>query len=130
MINPHPASLDDVLAAATAYGYKVRKVPMAEWEAGSTRAADLDARSSVLPYLLLLPEHNMETVRGLSRMPVYDCANVTAGLAGSGIECPRVESATLQRCFERFVQTGEWPAPLETPTCRTTKLNRRKQRPG
>jgi thioester reductase-like protein len=113
LINAHPLNLGDILASAAAYGYRIRQVPTAEWEAKSARAENRDAWNSLLPYLLLLPERNKETVRGFSRMPVFDCANVTAGLAGSDIECPPVETAMLQRCFEHFVRAGVWPPPQQ-----------------
>jgi hypothetical protein len=39
-------------------------------------------------------------------LPVFDCANTLAGLAGSGIDCPPMDQSLVATLFAGSVESG------------------------
>ena len=106
LLNPALTHIHTVLDHARARGYTVEPVPYAEW---TRRLADAAAAaqagdSTSLPAVTLLnsgmDESSRLTAVGYSR------ANTEQALAGSGIDCPRVDEDVLDRYFDFFVRSG------------------------
>ncbi|MFJ5560794.1 SDR family oxidoreductase [Streptomyces sp. NPDC093250] len=110
LINPRPTHIHVVLDRARALGYRIRPVPYQQWTAllaeravGTPHGAD-----SSVPTVAVLNSGMSES--GGSVSPEFARAHTERGLTGSGIECPPMDAALLDRYFRHFVDSGFLPA--------------------
>ncbi|MER5868743.1 amino acid adenylation domain-containing protein [Streptomyces sp. NPDC002044] len=113
LVSPEQVELSAVLDHARAAGHPVEELPFQEWrERLNDRAAGQPAglpgaTGSSVPAVALLASTNGDAS---GRYPdVFDRGNLERGLAGSGLECPRVDAALLGRWFDWFARTGFLP---------------------
>ncbi len=106
-INPQPVPMQQFLKLLSDFGYTVRTVPQAQWEAllhdHDEQVDDLlhvltgKAEGSAVSYL-----EQSSLAAGLS----VRCTNVTHGLAKSAIACPTVTSQLLKNYCQFFADVG------------------------
>ncbi|MGW2090101.1 amino acid adenylation domain-containing protein [Streptomyces sp. NPDC001880] len=124
--NAHDARLDLLVERLQARGYKVKTVPYDEWVA---YMATLTAREPNQPMAPFMPMF-IEPARGSSisvkamyfadTFPRFSRANFEAGVADSGLVCPPVDSALIDRYLTYFEQSGFLqPADLTAPSAHT-----------
>lgn len=97
--NPHPTPWRAVYAALAELGHPLHLTSYAEWLAALDRRDDPGLR----PYLAYFKAR--DEIWKL-RQPQVDCTHALAALAGSGIECPRIDAALLGRYLDYFVRVG------------------------
>lgn len=113
--NPRPLPWDDVYAFARAYGYPVRTVPFAEWDALLAQDLSEDSENALAPFAPLLAWGRAGAASSsnapLPKDPRFDDTKTRAGLEGSGIACPPLDEHLLRTLFDWLVGTGFLPRP-------------------
>jgi amino acid adenylation domain-containing protein/thioester reductase-like protein len=110
-----PFSFGALLYRLRATGYRLRGVPHHEWgelldsRAGAATGTD----ESDLAAATLLGD-TLPSLLRLSRLR-FDQSNTRAGLVGSGVPLPGVDSDLVGRYIEWFVDSGFFPAPDRDP---------------
>ncbi|MDX3752858.1 non-ribosomal peptide synthetase [Streptomyces sp. AK08-02] len=103
--------LGAVMRRVRAAGYPVISVTHREWVAelaAAARRSLTDERSSVAAVAVL---HSSVTGTQQDTVPPFGQDNTRKGLAGSGIECPEIDDALLDRYLAHFLESGFMPAP-------------------
>lgn len=111
---PNPASVHwiELMNLLGECGYPVRREPYQVWYAALMAAVDAGEDNAMIPFLPLLGEDGpSEDLAYQNGRPVFEDANLRAGLAGSGIECPPVDKQLLQTYVDYFVGIGYLDAP-------------------
>lgn len=111
LVNPSPVSAGQLYEWVRSLGYAVERVPSAVWRSELLRRAHRSEDNALLALLPLflekVPFDNALTLPEIfveGRAPKYDCRHALAGLAGSSISCPIVDSKWLERCLPRVVR--------------------------
>jgi hypothetical protein len=92
-------------------------VTLRRWHTRMAAEAEADEEHPLRPFLTRFPELPPEDPavdeEVVLEMPAprFDCANVLAGLEGTGVACPPADDRLLHRYFEYFVGIGFLPAP-------------------
>jgi hypothetical protein len=100
-----------VLRAARNFGYALDIVSREAWEARIKAMAGERHASALLPYLLLIPDEFHDSIRRVRSAAHVDSRNAVAVLDPAGIQCPEVDDALLDRCFDYLVRIGFLPQP-------------------
>ncbi|CAL9609599.1 non-ribosomal peptide synthetase [Streptomyces sp. enrichment culture] len=113
LVAAEQVELSAVLDELRCAGYAMEDLPYEEWlerlreRAAADPAGLPGARGSSIPAVALLTGTEQSAA---GRYPdVFDRTNLVRGLAGSGLECPRVDAALLERWFTWFGRTGFLP---------------------
>jgi amino acid adenylation domain-containing protein/thioester reductase-like protein len=115
--NPRYNKLSKIIAKMQALGYSIQKLPYHSWV---QKLLDYTARnptSSIAPFVPLFVERWSEAQISLfemyseERVPVFDARNTRVALQGTGIVCPPVDDALLDRYLKFFMQIGFLPPP-------------------
>ena len=109
LIDPSPISWDDLTGALRSAGYPMTEMAYSDWleelKRRAREAADKKQFYRILKLLLNAP-HNLFFER-----PPFDTANLDAGLAGSGIECPPSDTKRIHTYIKFFQESGHFPMP-------------------
>ncbi|MFJ8311032.1 MULTISPECIES: amino acid adenylation domain-containing protein [unclassified Streptomyces] len=117
LTNPHPAMLSDVLGRMRAAGFALRTLPYAQWVGELVRHVARNPTSATAPFVSLCVDRSRTADMSVKEMylkdtfPVLGRRNAEAALAGSGLDCPPVDSALLDRYLEYFFTSGYLPRP-------------------
>jgi thioester reductase-like protein len=117
LTHPEIVRWSDVWESARRFGYRLDPVTLRRWLARMNAEAQADEEHPLRPFLgrfpQLPPEDPAVDEEVMLEMPAprFDCANVLAGLQGTGVACPPLDDGLLHRYFEYFVGIGFLPAP-------------------
>jgi len=112
--NPNFSTWSEVANWLDDFGYPVRQISYEKWEAKlSKTVGDRDnALSSLLPFFLRRWSQEQLTFAELGQRRVkLNCQETVAGLAGTSIVCPSVDSKLLNTYFSYFIRSGFLNAP-------------------
>ncbi|MFF2082050.1 amino acid adenylation domain-containing protein [Kitasatospora sp. NPDC058162] len=123
LTNPRPAMLTDVIDRMRAAGCAVRTLPYAEWVDELVRHVAANPTSATAPFVSLCVDRSRTADMSVKELyfegtfPVLGRHNAEAALADSGLHCPPVDSALLDRYLEYFFSSGYLQRPT-TPAVR------------
>ncbi|MFW5415836.1 amino acid adenylation domain-containing protein [Nocardiopsis sp. CNT-189] len=112
LTNPRPAGLGDVVARMRAAGYEIRTIPYDRWVAALVEHVAADPTSPTAPFVSLCVDRGRGSDRSVKEMylrgvfPDLLRDNTDAALAGSGLHCPPVDDALIDRYLEFFFASG------------------------
>ncbi|MEH6372967.1 amino acid adenylation domain-containing protein [Streptomyces sp. KLMMK] len=112
LTNPRPAMLSDVLDRMRAAGFPLRMLPYAQWVDELVRHVAEHPTSATAPFVSLCVDRSRTADMSVKEMylkdtfPVLGRRNAEAALAGSGLDCPPVDSALLDRYLDYFFTSG------------------------
>lgn len=122
LTNPNPGTLSDVLDRMRAAGFALRTMPYAQWVGELVRHVAAHPTSATAPFVSLCVDRSRTADMSVKEMylkdtfPVLGRRNAEAALAGSGLDCPPVDSALLDRYLEYFFASGYLPRPAAEPS--------------
>jgi amino acid adenylation domain-containing protein/thioester reductase-like protein len=117
LTNPGPARLADMLDRMRAAGYDITTLPYPRWVAELVRHVTAHPTSPTAPFVSLCVNRSNKTDISVKEMyfagtfPSLGRSNVVRDLAGSGLYCPPVDEALLDRYLAYFFSTGYIPRP-------------------
>jgi thioester reductase-like protein len=117
LTHPETVRWSDVWESARRFGFRLDPVSLRRWNARMAAEAEADEEHPLRPFLsrfpALPPEDPAVDEEVMLDMPAprFDCANVLAGLEGTGVACPPADDRLLHRYFEYFVGIGFLPPP-------------------
>ncbi|MFH8349566.1 amino acid adenylation domain-containing protein [Streptomyces sp. NPDC018045] len=123
LTNPRPAMLSDVLDRMRAAGFDLRILPYDAWVGELVRHVAENPTSATAPFVSLCVDRSRTADMSVKEMylkgtfPVLGRRNAEEALAGSGLHCPPVDAALLDRYLEYFFVSGYLtrPAPGSAP---------------
>ncbi|MEV4926382.1 amino acid adenylation domain-containing protein [Streptomyces roseoverticillatus] len=110
--NPRPATLADVLDRMRAAGFELRTLPYGQWVGELVRHVARNPTSPTAPFVSLCVDRSKKADISVKEMylngvfPALGRRNAEEALAGSGLECPPVDAALLDRYLEYFFTSG------------------------
>ncbi|MEV5238467.1 amino acid adenylation domain-containing protein [Streptomyces cinnamoneus] len=119
LTNPRPAMLSDVLDRMRAAGFTLRTLPYDRWVGELVRYVAENPTSATAPFVSLCVDRSRNADMSVKEMylkgtfPVLGRRNAEEALAGSGLHCPPVDSALLDRYLEHFFTTGYLARPTD-----------------
>ncbi|MEU8581024.1 amino acid adenylation domain-containing protein [Streptomyces abikoensis] len=117
LINPRPAMLSDVLDRMRAAGFAIRTLPYDQWVGELVRHVARNPKSATAPFVSLCVDRSRNADMSVKEMylkgvfPVLGRRNAEEALDGSGLDCPPVDTALLDRYLEFFFSSGYIPRP-------------------
>ncbi|MFJ2581789.1 amino acid adenylation domain-containing protein [Kitasatospora aureofaciens] len=117
LTNPRPAMLSDVVGRMRAAGCAVRTLPYPQWVGELVRHVAANPTSATAPFVSLCVDRSRTADMSVKEMyfkdtfPVLGRRNAEAAMADSGLHCPPVDSALLDRYLEYFFASGYIPRP-------------------
>jgi amino acid adenylation domain-containing protein/thioester reductase-like protein len=129
LTNPSPARLADMLDRMRAVGCDITTLPYPRWVAELVRHVAENPTSPTAPFVSLCVNCGNKTDISIKEMyfegtfPALGRDNVARDLAGSGLHCPPVDDALLDRYLAYFFSTGYIPRPRQRTggTIQTTR---------
>jgi thioester reductase-like protein len=122
LTNPRPAMLSDVLARMRAAGFVLRTLPYAQWVDELVRHVAEHPTSATAPFVSLCVDRSRTADMSVKEMyladtfPLLGRVNTDTALSGSGLRCPPVDSALLDRYLEYLMSSGYLARPAaESP---------------
>ncbi|WP_326812207.1 amino acid adenylation domain-containing protein [Streptomyces scopuliridis] len=121
LTNPRPAVLRDVLDRMRAAGCEMRMLPYGEWVGELVRHVSRHPTSPTAPFVSLCVDRANQGDISVKEMyldgvfPRLSRRNTEAALAGSGLDCPPVDSVMLDRYLEYFFTSGYMTRPAVAP---------------
>ncbi|MGW1072122.1 amino acid adenylation domain-containing protein [Streptomyces sp. NPDC002537] len=118
LTNPRPAMLTDVLDRMRAVGFELRTLPYAQWVGELVRHVSRNPTSPTAPFVSLCVDRSRKADMSVKEMymkgtfPVLGRRNAEKALADSGLHCPPVDSALLDRYLEYFFSSGYIGRPV------------------
>ncbi|MFC7328861.1 amino acid adenylation domain-containing protein [Marinactinospora rubrisoli] len=118
LTNPRPGTLADVLERMRAAGCAIRTLPYPRWVGELVRHVARNPTSPTAPFVSLCVDHGNKADISVKEMfldgvfPALDRSNTERALAGSGLDCPPVDAALIDRYLEYFFASGY----IERPT--------------
>ncbi|WP_063756763.1 amino acid adenylation domain-containing protein [Streptomyces sp. NRRL F-5135] len=115
--NPRPAVLGDVLARMRAAGCEMTMLPYEEWVGELVRHVAVNPTSPTAPFVSLCVDRVNKGDISVKELYLEDIfprlsrRNTEEALAGSGFDCPPVDTALLDRYLEFFFTSGYMPRP-------------------
>ncbi|MEV5506706.1 amino acid adenylation domain-containing protein [Streptomyces orinoci] len=122
LTNPRPAMLSDVLDRMRAAGFTIRTLPYDRWVGELVRHVARNPTSATAPFVSLCVDRSRKADISVKEMylkgvfPVLGRRNAEEALADSGLHCPPVDSALLDRYLEFFFTSGYLPRPTGQPS--------------
>jgi amino acid adenylation domain-containing protein/thioester reductase-like protein len=110
LVNPAVGRLSEVLDGLDAFGYPLRRVPYSEWSGEALRRGEPGLEGILRAFLPASSAPELKALAGPGG-PTFDCRNTLAGLAGSPIACPSLNTDLVGRYLTGFVHRGFLPAP-------------------
>ncbi|MEU1778673.1 amino acid adenylation domain-containing protein [Streptomyces abikoensis] len=117
LTNPRPAMLADVLDRMRAAGFAIRTLPYNQWVGELVRHVARNPKSATAPFVSLCVDRSRNADMSVKEMylkgvfPVLGRRNAEEALDGSGLDCPPVDTALLDRYLEFFFSSGYIPRP-------------------
>ncbi|MFJ7250531.1 amino acid adenylation domain-containing protein [Kitasatospora sp. NPDC098652] len=117
LTNPRPAMLSDVIDRMRAAGCAVRTLPYPQWVDELVRHVAANPTSATAPFVSLCVDRSRTADMSVKELyfegtfPVLGRHNAEAALADSGLHCPPVDSALLDRYLEYFFASGYLQRP-------------------
>ncbi|MCC3779745.1 thioester reductase domain-containing protein, partial [Streptomyces sp. UNOB3_S3] len=117
LTNPRPAMLSDVLDRMRAAGFAIRTMPYNQWVGELVRHVARNPTSATAPFVSLCVDRSRNADMSVKEMylkgvfPVLGRRNAEEALDGSGLHCPPVDTALLDRYLEFFFTSGYIPRP-------------------
>ncbi|MFF4222252.1 amino acid adenylation domain-containing protein [Streptomyces abikoensis] len=117
LTNPRPAMLSDVLDRMRAAGFAIRTLPYNQWVGELVRHVARNPKSATAPFVSLCVDRSRNADMSVKEMylkgvfPVLGRRNAEEALDGSGLDCPPVDTALLDRYLEFFFSSGYIPRP-------------------
>ncbi|MEU7153415.1 amino acid adenylation domain-containing protein [Streptomyces sp. NPDC045456] len=121
LTNPRPAMLSDVLDRMRAAGFTLRTLPYDAWVGELVRHVAENPTSATAPFVSLCVDRSRAADMSVKEMylkgtfPVLGRRNAEEALAGSGLHCPPVDAALLDRYLEYFFTSGYLVRPTAGP---------------
>ncbi|MFF4183744.1 amino acid adenylation domain-containing protein [Streptomyces sp. NPDC001691] len=121
LTNPRPAMLSDVLDRMRSTGVTLRTLPYAQWVGELVRYVAEHPTSATAPFVSLCVDRVRDGDMSVKEMylkgtfPVLGRSNAERALAGSGLHCPPVDAALLDRYLEYFFASGYIARPGHPP---------------
>ncbi|MFI1968347.1 amino acid adenylation domain-containing protein [Streptomyces cinnamoneus] len=121
LTNPRPAMLTDVLDRMRAAGFTLRTLPYDQWVGELVRHVAEHPTSATAPFVSLCVDRSRNADMSVKEMylqgtfPVLGRRNAEKALAGSGLHCPPVDAALLDRYLEYFFTSGYIARPASAP---------------
>ncbi|WP_079194250.1 amino acid adenylation domain-containing protein [Streptomyces sp. CB02923] len=121
LTNPRPAMLSDVLDRMRAAGFRLGTLPYDAWVGELVRHVAENPTTATAPFVSLCVDRSRTADMSVKEMylkgtfPVLGRRNVDQALAGSGLHCPPVDSALLDRYLEYFFTSGYLTRPTPAP---------------
>ncbi len=112
LTNPRPAMLSDVLDRMRAAGFALRTLPYDRWVGELVRHVADNPTSATAPFVSLCVDRSRNADMSVKEMylkgtfPVLGRRNAEEALADSGLHCPPVDAALLDRYLEYFFASG------------------------
>ncbi|UNZ21039.1 amino acid adenylation domain-containing protein [Streptomyces sp. 891-h] len=110
LTNPRPAALADMVERMRAAGYRIGTLPYADWVGALVRHVAENPTSPTAPFVPLCVDQAHKSRLSVKELyvngvfPQLGRRNVERALAGSGLHCPPVDDALLDRYLEHFFQ--------------------------
>lgn len=131
LTNPRPATFDDVLRRMRAAGCEIRTLPYRQWVRELVRYVAEHPASATAPFVALCVDRSRGADMSVKEMyfdgtfPRLARTNVERALAGSGLDCPPVDDALLDRYLAYFFASGyiRRPAPDATGHAHAARPN-------
>ncbi|RCV51312.1 amino acid adenylation domain-containing protein [Marinitenerispora sediminis] len=120
LTNPRPGTLADVLERMRAAGCGVRTLPYPQWVAELVRHVARNPTTPTAPFVSLCVDRGNKADISVKEMyldgvfPALDRTNAERALAGSGLECPPVDAALLDRYLDHLFASGYIERPART----------------
>ncbi|MDT0449273.1 amino acid adenylation domain-containing protein [Streptomyces hesseae] len=117
LTNPRPAMLSDVLDRMRTAGFAIRTMPYNQWVGELVRHVARNPTSATAPFVSLCVDRSRNADISVKEMylkgvfPVLGRRNAEEALDGSGLHCPPVDTALLDRYLEFFFSSGYIPRP-------------------
>ncbi|WP_327393504.1 amino acid adenylation domain-containing protein [Streptomyces sp. NBC_01186] len=117
LTNPRPAVLADMVERMRAAGYRIATLPYADWVGALVRHVAENPTSPTAPFVPLCVDQAHKSRLSVKELyvngvfPQLDRRNVERALSGSGLHCPPVDDALLDRYLEHFFQIEYLPRP-------------------
>ncbi|WP_320779103.1 amino acid adenylation domain-containing protein [Streptomyces sp. CRN 30] len=117
LTNPRPALLGDVLDRMEEAGYRLRRLPYADWVAELVRHVARNPTSATAPFVSLCVDRGHKadiTVKEMyleGTFPRLSRERTDAALRGSGLVCPPVDTALLDCYLGYLMASGYLPPP-------------------
>ncbi|MFF4158733.1 amino acid adenylation domain-containing protein [Streptomyces sp. NPDC001678] len=117
LTNPRPAMLSDVLDRMRAAGFAIDTMPYNQWVGELVRHVARNPTSATAPFVSLCVDRSRNADMSVKEMylkgvfPVLGRRNAEEALDGSGLHCPPVDTALLDRYLEFFFTSGYIPRP-------------------
>ncbi len=111
LVNPVHLPFRQLVDTISERGWKVDTLPPQDWfqRLLDTQGTEPNDLHSVLPTV-------QELIVGGERAVDYDTKSAVSALAGTGISCPPLDRALLDRYFDYFLATGYLSAPEQPPS--------------
>ncbi|MGW0522114.1 amino acid adenylation domain-containing protein [Crossiella sp. NPDC003009] len=117
LTNPNPATFADVLDRMRAAGCRIRTLPYPEWVGELVRHVAAHPTSPTAPFVSLCVDRCHSADISVKEMyfegtfPELGRDNAERALAGSGLECPPVDTALLDKYLGHLFDSGYLPRP-------------------
>ncbi|WP_280465563.1 amino acid adenylation domain-containing protein [Nocardia brasiliensis] len=117
LTNPRPAMLADVLDRMREAGFALRLLPYSQWVGELVRHVAANPTVPTAPFVSLCVDRSHKADISVKEMylkgtfPVLDRRNTDKALVDSGLRCPPVDSALIDRYLEHFFSTGYLTRP-------------------
>ncbi|HWI46259.1 MAG TPA: SDR family oxidoreductase, partial [Rubrobacter sp.] len=112
LANPHPVSVNDLVAWIEAFGYPLERVPYDKWRSdlvNPTKGLRQDALYSMAPLLSMSAAADGPAL--VDKVPEFDCRNTTEALSDTEISCPQVDGELMENYLVNLVRRGFLHSP-------------------
>jgi amino acid adenylation domain-containing protein/thioester reductase-like protein len=104
LVSPHAVPLRQIVEEIQAIGYSIQWTDYKQWQAQLLKVASSQTDNALSPLIFLFTEWKagnqqsyLETAALVSQ--AFDCRNTMAGLAGTELICPRIDSRLFRAYF-------------------------------
>ncbi|MFC4376311.1 amino acid adenylation domain-containing protein [Nocardia halotolerans] len=125
LTNPRPAMLSDVLDRMRAAGFVLRTLPYAQWVGELVRHVAEHPACATAPFVSLCVDRSHTADMSVKEMYLADTfprlgrTNTEVALSGSGLRCPPVDAALIDRYLEYLLACGYLSRPAELSVTNT-----------
>lgn len=127
LTNPRPSGLAAVVERMRAAGFDIMTLPYDRWVLSLVLHVADNPTSPTAPFVSLCVDRGNRTDISVKEMytagvfPELGRANTDTALAGSGLDCPPVDTALIDRYLEYFFTSGFIRRPAACPAGRTAE---------
>jgi thioester reductase-like protein len=102
LVNPQTSTWSELFDWARMLGHRLDLCRYSDWLDELLRRSKTRHDNALFGLIPLFSEAMLEP----ATLPVFDCANTLAGLAGSGIDCPPMDQSLVATLFAGSVESG------------------------